>query len=226
MKTPTKCGYRMRILAIADIHESYDRVDGILKKEAGYDVIVIAGDVTTRGTIDEALEALRRFERYGKPVLAVSGNMDLASLDAGYEQLGVGMNARGVVLHDVGFFGVSGCPFTPMKTPNEVSEEEIGRRANAGWKDVQDARWKVFVPHTPPARTKLDKLFVGTHVGSEAIRTFVEERQPDVLICGHIHEARGVDTLGKTQMVNCGPAGKGSYVTVEIDEKIRVELRG
>jgi hypothetical protein len=136
------------------------------------------------------------------------------------------INGKGVVLDDVGFFGISGSPFTPMHTPYEISEEEIKKRAEAGWRDVNSAKWKIFVPHAPPRNTKLDKIFLGKHVGSTAVKEFVEERQPDVLVCGHIHEARGLDELGRTKMVNCGPAGKGYYAIIETGETVSLHLGG
>jgi putative phosphoesterase len=216
----------MRVIAFTDIHGSYDKVVGILSKESRFDLIIIGGDVTTNGTVDEATVAIRRFQLFKKPVLAVAGNMDSPSFDATFAGLGVNINSRGVVLDDVGFFGVAGSPFTPMQTPYEISEEEIQRRAETGWREVQPARWKVFVPHSPPRDTALDKIFLGKHVGSTAIREFVYQNQPDVLICGHIHESRGMDMLGSTKMVNCGSAGRGHYAIIDINDEIVIDLRG
>jgi Icc-related predicted phosphoesterase len=152
--------------------------------------------------------------------------MDPPALDHTFEALGVSINARGVVINEIGFFGVSASPFTPMNTPYEISEDEILHRAEAGWKAVQSARVKVFVPHAPPRHTTVDAIMRGQHVGSAAVRSFIEQHQPDVVVCGHIHEARGVDTIGKTQIVNCGPAGKGYYAVLDIAEHVRIELRG
>jgi Icc-related predicted phosphoesterase len=216
----------MRILAFTDIHGAYDRVVGILSKEPPFDAVIVGGDLTTHGTVNEATHAVRRFQEFGKPLFIVAGNMDLPAFDALYDSLGVNINAKGAVLGEAGFFGIAGSPFTPMHTPYEISEEEIGRRADAGWRDVQASRWKVFVPHAPPYNTKLDKILLGKHVGSSAVRTFVEEKQPDVLVCGHIHESRGLDSLGKTRLVNCGAAGRGFYASIELGEMITVELRG
>ncbi len=216
----------MRLLACSDIHGSFSVVERILARERDHDVLIIAGDLTTRGTIGEATDALRRLSAMTPRLLAIGGNMDDASFDDRFNAMGIGLNARGVLVEDVGFFGVAGCPFTPMKTPNEISEEEIARRCEEGWRSVPQARRMVFVPHTPPARTALDRILVGAHVGSTAVREFTERRKPDVLICGHIHEARGIETLGSTTMVNCGPASRGSYAIIEIGERIMVELKG
>jgi len=216
----------VKIIAFTDIHGSYKRVDEILRSESGYDVIVVGGDLTTVGSPREAEDAITLFRSHGKPVVAVAGNMDPPVLDQTFAELDISINGRGVVLDNVGFFGVSASPLSPLRTPYEITEEEIKRRAEAGWKDVQHAAWKVFVPHAPPKDTSLDKIRIGMHVGSIAVRKFVEEYQPHVVICGHIHEARGKDILGKTVIVNCGPAGKGSYVWIELGDTTSVENRG
>lgn len=215
----------MRFIAFSDVHGAYDRVEETLSKEYLFDAVIISGDLTTHGTVREATDAIKKFQRFKKPLLAVAGNMDLPAFDAVYETLGVNINAKGIVLDTVGFFGIAGSPFTPMRTPYEISEEEIKRRAEAGWRDVQTARWKVFVPHAPPRDTKLDKILLGKHVGSTAVREFVEHRQPDLLVCGHIHEGRGLDVLGKTKMANCGAAGRGFYAVIQIGDEICMELR-
>jgi hypothetical protein len=215
----------MRIIALADIHGSHDTVQAILGREGPFDAVVIAGDVTTRGTAQELESAILAVRRHGQPVMAVAGNMDPPRLEQSLEALGVSLNGRGVVIGDAGFFGVSACPVTPFHTPYELDEEEIARRAEAGWAQVVSARWKIFVPHAPPSMTKLDRTFTGMHVGSTAVREFIERNRPDVVVCGHVHEARGVDAIAGTQMVNCGPAGRGSYAVITVDETAHVECR-
>jgi putative phosphoesterase len=216
----------MRLLAFSDIHGSYHKVDEILVKESVFDAVIIAGDLTTVGSTREAEEAILRFQLHSKPIFAVAGNMDLPEIENSLTRLGVSINARGLTCEQVGLFGVSASPFTPMKTPYEISEEEIERRTESGWKDIASARWKIFVPHTPPHDTKLDRVMTGMHVGSTAVRKAIVKYQPDLVVCGHIHEARGVDTIGKTTIVNCGPAGKGYYVAIDIGTTLTVELRG
>lgn len=215
----------MRIIAFTDIHGSYARVQEILAKEKTVDAVIIGGDLTTVGTPKEAVEAVKLFQSFGKPLFVVAGNMDPPVLDSTFDKLKISINAKGRTHNEAGFFGVSGSPFTPMHTPYEISEDEIIKRAESGWQQVQSARWKIFVPHAPPRNTKLDRIRAGMHVGSTAVRAFIEKYQPDVCVCGHIHEARGTDVIGKTQVVNCGPAGKGYYATIELGEKIKVESR-
>ena len=71
-----------------------------------------------------------------------------------------------------------------------------------------------------------DRLRTGEHVGSEAIRRFVERAQPDLVLCGHIHESRGVDEIGRSRIVNPGPAAAGHFVVVETNGEVVFTLDG
>lgn len=88
----------MRIIAFTDVHGSYDRVEEILRKESSFDAVIIGGDLTTHGTTEEASSFILRVQQFGKPVLAVAGNMDLPSFDVAYESLCVNINAKGVLV--------------------------------------------------------------------------------------------------------------------------------
>jgi putative phosphoesterase len=216
----------MHILAFSDIHGAYTKAEEILNRESAYDLILISGDLTTCGSPAEALNAIEQFQTHGKSVLTITGNMDSPQIEDVFIKRGCSINAKGVMIGDIGFFGVSAAPLSPLHTPYEISEDEILRRAELGWNNIKSARWKVFVPHAPPYKTKLDRILTGMHVGSTAIRTFIEQYQPDVVVCGHIHEARGIDTLGASQIINCGTTAKGYYAMVTISENIIVENRG
>ena len=63
------------------------------------------------------------------------------------------------------------------------------------------------------------------HVGSTAVREFIEEAQPDICLCGHIHESRAVDRIGRTVVVNPGALAGGGYVLVRSNAgQLSVEL--
>ena len=75
----------------------------------------------------------------------------------------------------------------------------------------------ILVSHTPPADTVVDRTGSGLHVGSRAVRQFIERVQPDLCLTGHIHEARGTDTLGRTLVVNPGELAAGGYAVITFD---------
>jgi uncharacterized protein len=212
----------MKIIALTDIHGAYKRAKEILDRYPS-DVVVIGGDLTTAGSVKEAEEALRLFRTVPKRLLCVSGNMDLPQHDEMMAREGVSLNARGVKVDGIGFFGVSGAPVSQMHTPYEISEEEIARRIESGFSEVQDCRVKVFVPHAPPYGTRVDIIHAGFHVGSTAVRDFIESSSPDVVICGHIHEGRGQDLLEGSRIVNCGAAANGYFAIIDIGEIITIK---
>jgi hypothetical protein len=213
----------MRILAFSDIHGRIQKVEQIAARELPFDAIIVAGDLTTYGTRGQAETALRQLQSFGKPVFAVAGNMDPPDLENTFSSFGVSINARGVIMGDVGIFGVSASPYSPLHTPYEISEEEISQRAEAGWMDVRSSRWKIFVPHAPPIDTMVDIVASGKHVGSRSVRKFIERYQPHVTVCGHIHEARGQDRIGSTQIINCGPAGEGYFGRITLTHETVLE---
>ena len=53
----------------------------------------------------------------------------------------------------------------------------------------------VYVTHTPPNRTNLDQSSYENHLGSMAVRRFIEKHQPYSTLHGHIHET--VDVSGQ-----------------------------
>ena len=66
----------------------------------------------------------------------------------------------------------------------------------------------------------------GTHVGSQGVKKPIHEFQPDINICGHIHEACSIDKVGKTTIANPGMLENGKAVLIDIDDdaKYTVEI--
>lgn len=213
----------MRIIALGDIHRAYEKAENIIAKESDSDLIIISGDVTTHGSVEEAKSAITNFMKYGKRILAISGNMDSPQIDMLLEQMGCSINGKGIVVGEVGFFGISSAPISVLNTPYEITEDEIFSIAEKGWQEIKNARWKIMVTHSPPFNTKLDQIFLGKHVGSKSVSKFISQYNPDAVICGHIHEARGKDKIGNAQIVNCGPASHGYYACINIKDMITIE---
>jgi len=77
----------------------------------------------------------------------------------------------------------------------------------------------VYVMHSPPFKTNLDRLSDGRWVGSRAIRSFIEKRQPYVTLHGHIHESSEIsstywDHIGETICINPGQSTEELYGVV------------
>ena len=72
-----------------------------------------------------------------------------------------------------------------------------------------DPQRTIFVCHTPPFDTPLDTMPRGRHVGSKALRAFIEQHTPPLTLHGHIHESpalsgRYATQLGPTWSINPG----------------------
>ncbi len=83
-------------------------------------------------------------------------------------------------------------------------------------------RGAVLVSHSPPRDTHCDVTSTGLHVGSRALRAFVERQQPAVVLSGHIHESPRVsssyhDRIGSTPVVNPGQFGTSRLCGVWFD---------
>jgi len=67
----------------------------------------------------------------------------------------------------------------------------------------------IYVIHAPPYNAKLDIISSGAHVGSKAVREFIEKQQPYLTLHGHIHESPKMsgsyaDKIGNTICINVG----------------------
>jgi uncharacterized protein len=215
-----------RIAYVVDVHGRYEAVPRALTEIGDVDLLLVGGDITTGGTPDDAERAIESWRPLAPRLLAVAGNMDSQAIDARLAELGVALDGRGYVLGDVGVFGVSAAPTSPLHTPYELSDDELQQRIESGFAAVAGCPRKIFCPHAPPLDTACDRLPSGEHVGSAIIRTFVEREQPDVVLCGHIHEARGEDVIGRSEVVNPGPVQAGHYALLAVEDEIAVSLDG
>lgn len=222
--SPSSPERALRIAYVVDVHGRFDAVPRALAEIGDVDLLIVGGDLTTGGTPDDAERAIDAWRPLAPRLLAVAGNMDSPAIDARLAELGVGLDGCGVALDDIGVFGVSAAPTSPLHTPYELSDDELQRRIESGFAAIADRRRKIFCPHAPPLETACDRLASGEHVGSAVIRAFIEREQPDVVLCGHIHEARSVDEVGRSKVVNPGPARSGHYAVLEVGDAISVAL--
>jgi Icc-related predicted phosphoesterase len=214
----------MRLAYVVDVHDRFEAVSLALAEIGPIDVLVVGGDLTNLGTPAAVTRAIESWQLEAPQLLAVAGNMDSPAIDARLVELGVSLDGRGVVIGELGLAGVSAAPHSPLHTPYELPDSELGRRAEIGLAAVRASRVRIFCPHAPPQGTACDLLRSGEHVGSPTLRAIVEREQPDLVLCGHIHESRGEDMIGVTRVVNPGPVASGHYAVVDVADEISVAL--
>jgi uncharacterized protein len=214
----------MKLVAFADVHDRFDAVTRVLRQIDPVDIIVIAGDITTNGTPADAQHAIATWQPFAPTLLAVAGNMDSPAIDEKLEQLDVSINGHCRQIEQVAFVGCSAAPIS-IGTPYEIPETEIARRLDRGFAQANHPHHLVLVPHAPPFDS-VDRTHSGVTAGSRAVRDFIERAKPTLVLCGHIHEARGQTRIGPTLVVNCGPARQGHYVLIELNNSTcQVDLR-
>jgi len=203
----------MRIIALGDIHMDTGDVAKIPAIDTA-DHIIVTGDITNYGSSQDAATVLNSLLAINSSILGVAGNLDQPDVARYLEDLGISLHGRGIMVADLGIMGLGGSNYTPFNTPYEFSEQELGAFLASGFSQIDPARNFILVSHTPPVKTKTDRLLNGRHVGSMAVRKFIEEKQPLLCVTGHIHESRGQDHIGRTLVLNPGMMKEGGYIEV------------
>jgi Icc-related predicted phosphoesterase len=219
----------LKILVLSDFHGSSQAFNHAAAKmaEPTMDLAIICGDVTNFGSVEEAKKLLALVSKTELPVLYVPGNCDPPQLTR--EEMGHAkcIHDTCMKVQDVAFFGVGGSPPTPFRTPFELSEGEIDLLLHHGFDQCSrggKTSRTVLVSHSPPRGTCLDLTSGGEHVGSSSVRRFVEEKRPALVLCGHIHEASGLDKIGSSVIVNPGPARHNQCAVIDLDDKIEATI--
>ncbi|MDR2800217.1 MAG: metallophosphoesterase family protein [Desulfovibrio sp.] len=241
-------------LVFGDVHNDTGGFASLEEISAAEGVIV-SGDITFAGGVEDALRVLSPLAGMNPNLLAQIGNMDKGVVTRMLEEKGWNLHRSARRLFPgVYALGLGASTPTPFRTPSEYSEEVM-----AGWLDEAYGRALelfaaeragvrgdpagreegfpepagepvlVLVSHCPPYGTACDRLGGGHPAGSRAVRAFIEERRPDLCVCGHIHEARAEDVLGRTRILNPGPLSGGGYVLVYSDRdregRLRAEMK-
>lgn len=76
------------------------------------------------------------------------------------------------------------------------SEDQLGLR----WQAIPEGLDLLLV-HGPP-QGHVDRAMDGFQCGSTALLYHIERAQPRVVVCGHIHEARGESVVGNSRILN------------------------
>jgi len=200
----------MRILAVGDLHGD----SSLAKKLANQaekekvDLVLLAGDITEEQNILPGV--ISPFLEKKKKVLFVPGNHEsMATADFIADFYGItNLHGYSIKYNEVGIFGCSASNIGV----NKISEEEIFSLLKKGFDKIKDVKKKIMITHVHPTGTKMEK-FSNLVPGSEAVRKAVRKLKPDILICGHVHEAAGIEEkLGRTKVINV--AGKGKIIEI------------
>ena len=193
-----------RLLAFSDLHRDLDGARDLAGRSAEVDVVIGAGDfASVHKGLEEAIDALSAIE---KPTVLVPGNNeteeDLRSACEGWDAATV-LHGEGAEIDGVPFFGLgAGVPVTPWDWSFDLDEE------SAAAKLADCPSGAILVVHSPP-HGHCDASSAGEHLGSTAVLEAIEQKQPRLAVCGHIHESWGAESeIGSTRVFNLGPEGR------------------
>jgi Icc-related predicted phosphoesterase len=109
---------------------------------------------------------------------------------------------------------------TPWNCPGDIPEEDLLSKLEKTTSALTKPEMSLFNFHCPPYDTQIDVapkldsdlkpvLTPGgepemAHVGSTSVRKVIERLQPLAGMHGHIHESRGLSSIGRTQCFNPG----------------------
>ncbi|HQI90180.1 MAG TPA: metallophosphoesterase [Methanotrichaceae archaeon] len=218
----------MRILALADLHDRWERLEGLSGIEA--DLLALCGDIHNGSDASAARPILDALSRLSMPCLAVPGNMDQPQLVEGiWPGNGLQLVHRCCALiGEAAFYGMGGMvprDRSRVGDPNRYyhTDEDVFQTLCSLDSAAAVSRWRVVLAHQPP-RGVQDRLYNGEESGSVGLLRFILDRKPALVLCGHIHEDRGACRLGKTCVVNVGEFRRGHFALVDLgDRGISVE---
>ena len=224
----------MKILSISDLHgEENENLYNYIKKN-DIDLVLVSGDITNFGPLKFVGEFFDKLAECDVDIIAIPGNCDPDGICNAINDSGVlCLHNNTVAYGDAIIFGYGGSNETPFNTPGEIQDNKIYGDVHellAQYDNVKNeevTKVKILLTHAPPFDTKADLIDSGAHVGSHGIQKSINEFNPDINLCGHIHEAKSIDKIGdKTIVANPGMLKDNGAVLVTIDNgsQYNVEL--
>jgi Icc-related predicted phosphoesterase len=196
----------MRILSVGDIHGDRSLAEKLARQaeEENVDLVVICGDFTyfdqqPKGIIGPFLERKKK-------VLFIPGNHDS---HATAEELATIYPIKNIHGYSVKYdnIGIFACGKANIGV-ERLDETEIHLTLTEAHKPIHYTEKKIMVTHVHPSGTIMEKM-TNFFKGSSGVRKAIEELQPDIAFCSHVHEAEGLEEqIGKTRVINVGRKGK------------------
>jgi uncharacterized protein len=193
----------VKLLAFSDLHRDLRQAAALVEMSADADVVIGAGDFAS---IHEGLEeTIGALASIAKPTILVPGNNETE--DALREAASVWSTAtvlhgEGTTIDGIELYGLgAGIPITPWDWSFDLGDDSASEML------ADCPQGALLVLHSPP-HGHCDSAGSGDHFGSNALLQAVEDKQPRLAVCGHIHESWGCRSqIGDTPLYNLGPKG-------------------
>jgi Icc-related predicted phosphoesterase len=203
---------KKRITFISDTHTKHDKLNGFLP---GGDILIHAGDLTSRGYITEVEYFMKWYDKinnYDHKVF-IAGNHDFGFQDENEKLRGLLTGFKTIeYLQDellalgegeqeyIDMIKIWGTPWQP-EFHNWAFNLPRGEKLKEKW-DMIPLNTDILITHGPPFG-KLDYVpYNNINVGCEELIKRVEEIKPKIHVFGHVHEGYGYVFDGNTHYIN------------------------
>ena len=194
----------VRIFAAGDFHGDKATAQNLAQRaiDEKADLIILNGDIVEE---DDTEGVMYHFVKTGKPIFLVPGNHDWFATDFLAAQYKAdNLHGKSVQHGNVAIFGCGGTNIGM----NMLTEKEIYDTIKYTHKTIANVQKKLLVTHIHPAGTIMES-FSQFVKGSIGLRKAIETAKPDIVVCGHVHEAEGIEEkIGNTLVINVGKKGK------------------
>jgi Icc-related predicted phosphoesterase len=242
---PGRAASTLRVAAAGDIHcreANRERiVEAFARLEGEADLALLAGDLTSHGTVAEAEILCAAATRTSVPLFAVLGNHDWHASEADLiaDRLGEAgvtvLDREATVLEleglEVGLVGCKGFVggFAPRHLPDfgepslravyaETTAEVDG--LEAGLHQVETCPLRIVLLHYSPVAATLEgePAEILAFLGSDRLAAPILEHGPDLVVHGHAHEGAEEGRIGETPVFNVSlPVTGGEFRIIELD---------
>lgn len=189
----------MKFVTIADTHGQHHK----LTLPPG-DVLIHAGDISMKGNREEVEDFLSWFARQDFAYkVFIAGNHDFFFEREAEVEIRKLIPENVIYLNDnhanINGLKIWGSPITPWFF-NWAFNRHRGEPIRRYW-DLIPTDTDIIITHGPVFRA-LDKTTGGQHVGCKDLFIKVQEVNPKVHICGHIHEGYGTINKSGIKFIN------------------------
>ena len=205
----------MKLFAFTDLHANLPVLKKIVERvnKPDIDVVICCGDISYFGMgLDECFKLLGLIN---KTVLMIPGNHetdeDINPFCEQYRNC-ININHKKYLHEDCLFVGYGDGGFSQADPKLKLLSKKFKTFF------AEHDKEKVLVLHGPPYGTECDNKSAWypdhRHNGCKVARKLIEDVQPNLVLCGHIHECEGdMDKIGETLVLN--PSHKGKVITLK-----------
>lgn len=218
---------KLKILAISDTHNMHRRCEKFFP-EGDFDIIIHAGDISSRGYQQEVKDFMEWFSGLNQfeHKLMIAGNHDFLFEEKPetakklIPENVIYLEDSGVEIEGIKFWGSPQSPWFYDWAFNRQRGNDIKKY----WDMIPDDT-DIIVAHSPTLYTNDYVQHSNEYVGCEDLRYRVQEIEPVAFICGHIHGAYGKSYNHGTMFYNASllnesyfPQNKPHVIEIDFDE--------